>query len=136
MQSEYTVGHYLVDRLAELGLGHLFSIAGDYSIDWLNRYVSSSRIQLIEEVNELNAGYAADAYARLKGIGALCVTYSAGALCAVNAIAGAYVEKAPVVLINGTPDIKKTITFEQTGFSAHHFISGSETDLQAFEHLT
>lgn len=134
--SEYTVGQYLVDRLQQLGLEHLFSIAGDYSIDWLNNYVTPSSIEIIEEVNEVNAGYAADAYARLKGIGALCVTYSPGALCAVNAVAGAYVEKVPLVLINGTPSIKKTITFEQTGFSAHHFISGRETDLQSFEHIT
>jgi indolepyruvate decarboxylase len=136
MNKEYTVGQYLVDRLYQLGLQHLFSIAGDYSIEWVNGYVAPSKIEIIEEVNELNAGYAADGYARLKGIGALCVTYSAGALSAVNAIAGAYVEMVPVVLINGTPDIKKTLEFEQTGFSSHHFISGRETDLQAFEHIT
>ena len=136
MKKEYTVGQYLVDRLYELGLRHLFSIAGDYSIEWVNSYVEPSGIRVIEEVNELNAGYAADGYARLKGIGALCVTYSAGALCAVNPIAGAYVEKVPVVLINGTPSIKRTIAFEQTGFSSHHFISGRETDLQVFEYVT
>lgn len=136
MNEGYTVGQYLVDRLHQLGLEHLFSIAGDYSIEWLNRYVTPSSIEIIEEVNEVNAGYAADGYARLKGIGALCVTYSAGALCAANAVAGAYVEKVPLVLINGTPSIKKTLTFEQTGFSAHHFISGRETDLQSFEHIT
>jgi len=136
MSGEYTVGQYLVDRLHQLGLGHLFSIAGDYSIGWVNGYVEPSQIEIIEEVNELNAGYAADGYARLKGIGALCVTYSAGALSAVNAIAGAYVEKVPVVLINGTPSISRTLAFEQTGFSSHHFISGRETDLQSFEHLT
>jgi indolepyruvate decarboxylase len=136
MSETCTVGQYLVDRLRQLGLEHLFSIAGDYSIDWLNNYVAPSSIEIIEEVNEVNAGYAADGYARLKGIGALCVTYSAGALCAVNAVAGAYVEKVPLVLVNGTPSIKKTITFEQTGFSAHHFISGRETDLQSFEHIT
>jgi indolepyruvate decarboxylase len=136
MNEEYTVGQYLVDRLYQLGLEHLFSIAGDYSIKWLNSYVEPSKITIIEEVNELNAGYAADGYARLKGIGALCVTYSAGALCAVNAIAGAYVEKVPIVLINGAPNIKQTLTFEQTGFMAHHFISGRETDLQVFEYIT
>jgi indolepyruvate decarboxylase len=136
MNDGCTVGKYLVDRLRQLGLEHLFAIAGDYSIEWLNRYVAPSSTEIIEEVNEVNAGYAADGYARLRGIGALCVTYSAGALCAVNAVAGAYVEKVPLVLINGTPSIKKTITFEQTGFSAHHFISGRETDLQSFEHLT
>jgi len=134
--SDYTVGQYLVNRLYELGLEHLFSIAGDYSIEWLNSYVQPSKIQLIEEVNELNAGYAADGYARLKGIGALCTTYSAGSLCAVNAIAGAYVEKVPIVLINGAPNIKRTLAFEQTGFSAHHFISGRQTDAQVFEYLT
>ncbi|WP_328455324.1 thiamine pyrophosphate-binding protein [Streptomyces sp. NBC_00386] len=136
MTESCTVGQYLVDRLRQLGLEHLFAIAGDYSIEWLNRYVAPSGTKIIEEVNEVNAGYAADGYARLRGIGALCVTYSAGALCAVNAVAGAYVERVPLVLINGTPSVKKTITFEQTGFSAHHFISGRETDLQSFEHLT
>ncbi|MEU3844567.1 thiamine pyrophosphate-dependent enzyme [Streptomyces sp. NPDC028635] len=136
MNEGCTVGKYLVDRLRQLGLEHLFAIAGDYSIEWLNGYVTPGGVKIIEEVNEVNAGYAADGYARLKGIGALCVTYSAGALCAVNAAAGAYVEKVPLVLINGTPSIKKTITFEQTGFSAHHFISGRETDLQSFEHVT
>lgn len=136
MSAEYTVGQYLVDRLHELGLEHLFSIAGDYTIGWVNGYVEPSPIQVIEEVNELNAGYAADGYARLKGVGALCVTYSAGALCAVNAIAGAYVERVPVVLINGTPSRKRTVAFEQTGFSSHHFISGRQTDLQVFEYIT
>lgn len=136
MSDPYTVGQYMVDRLHQVGLGHLFSIAGDYSIRWVNGYVGPSPIAVIEEANELNAGYAADGYARINGIGALCVTYSAGALSAANAIAGAYAERVPVVLINGTPDIKKTLAFEQTGFSAHHFISGRETDMQAFEHLT
>lgn len=136
MNREYTVGHYLVDRLYQLGLEHLFSIAGDYSIEWVTNYVEPSAIQVIEEVNELNAGYAADGYARLKGIGALCVTYSAGALCAVNAVAGAYVENVPVVLINGAPSVAKTLTYEQTGFSAHHFISGRATDRQVFEYIT
>src|SRR5947209_2057418 len=133
MSKIYTVGDYLVERLEQLGLEHLFSIAGDYSIEWLTNCVQPSRIKVIQEVNELCAGYAADGYARLKGIGALCVTYSAGALSAVNAIAGAYTERVPVVLINGTPSIKRTLTYEQTGFSSHHFISGRQTNLQVFE---
>jgi indolepyruvate decarboxylase len=136
MGNDYTVGRYLVYRLEQIGLGHLFSIAGDYSIDWLNNYVTPSAIQLVQEVNELCAGYAADAYARMRGIGALCTTYSAGSFCAVNPIAGAYAEKVPVVLINGTPSVKRTLTFEQTGFSAHHFISGRQTNLQVFQYIT
>jgi indolepyruvate decarboxylase len=137
VDKKYTVGQYLIDRLAQLGVEHLFSVAGDYSIEWVNGYVEPSKtIKLIEEVNELTAGYAADGYARLKGIGALCVTYSAGALSAANPIAGAYTERVPVVLINGTPSIKRTLTYEQTGFSSHHFIGGRQSNLQAFEYIT
>ncbi|TCQ98237.1 thiamine pyrophosphate-dependent enzyme [Neorhizobium sp. JUb45] len=136
MTDTYTVGNYLVDRLHQLGLQHLFSIAGDYSIEWVDNYVEQGGIQVIQEVNELNGGYAADGYARLKGIGALCVTYSAGSLSATNAIAGAFVEKVPVVLIAGAPSIKKALTFEQTGYSAHHFITNHLTDLQVFEYIT
>ncbi|MGO7223757.1 thiamine pyrophosphate-binding protein, partial [Rhizobium ruizarguesonis] len=76
---------------------------GYYSIEWVNSYVEKSGIHVIEEVNELNAGYAADGYARLKGIGALCFTFSAGSLCTTIAFAGSYVVKVPVVLINGAP---------------------------------
>jgi len=133
--TKYTVGQYLVDRLTQLDLGHLFSIAGDYTVEWVNNYVEPSSIELIEEVNELNATFAADGYARIKGIGAVCFTYSAGALSAVNAIAGAYVEKVPVVLVNGSPNIKQRLTFEQTGFAAHHLIKG-ETDLNIYDRIT
>ena len=139
-----TVGQYLVDRLYEVGLRHLFSIPGDYTLEWVNSYVvptkgSEKEIQVISEVNELNAAYAADGYARHKGqdgIAALCVTYSAGALSAANPIAGAYVERSPVVLINGAPSLARTLTFEQTGLTAHHFISGRQTNLQVFEYIT
>src|SRR4029077_16297922 len=115
----------------DLGLRHLFAIVGDYSIEWVNRYARKT-FEVIAEVNELNAGYAADGYARQKGqkgIGALCVTYSAGALSAANPIAGAYVERVPVVLINGAPSIQKTLTFEQTGLSAHHLVRGRDMNL-------
>lgn len=135
MNIPYTVGKYLTERLAQLDLGHLFSIAGDYTIEWINDYVEPSSIEVIEEVNELNAGYAADGYARLKGIGAMCFTYSAGTLSAVNAVAGAYEEKVPVVVINGAPNIKQRLTFEQTGFRSHHMING-ETDLNIYKNIT
>jgi indolepyruvate decarboxylase len=136
MGTEFTVGGYLVERLSQLGLEHLFSIAGDYTIKWVDNYVRPSNIHVIEEVNELNAGYAADGYARLKGIGALCVTYAAGGLSAANAVAGAYAERVPLVLISGAPSIGQTLTFEQTGFSAHHFIGGRDTVLSVFEPIT
>ena len=134
-QTKYSVGQYLIDRLTQLNLGHLFSIAGDYTIQWVNNFVEPSPVEVIEEVNELNATFAADGYARLKGISAVCFTYSAGTLSAVNATAAAYVEKVPIVVINGAPNIKQRLTFEQTGFSAHHLIKG-DTDFQIYKNIT
>ncbi|MCF6441174.1 thiamine pyrophosphate-dependent enzyme [Pseudoalteromonas luteoviolacea] len=135
MDTQYTVGQYLTQRLEELGLGHLFSIAGDYTIEWINKHIEPSSIELIEEVNELNAGYAADGYARLKGIGAMCFTYSAGTLSAVNAVAASYAERIPVVVVNGAPSIQKRLTAQQTGFTYHHMIDG-ETDLNIYKNIT
>ncbi|GLT17675.1 pyruvate decarboxylase [Vibrio zhanjiangensis] len=135
MEDQYTVGKYLAHRLEELGLGHLFSIAGDYTVGWINNYIEPRNIKLIEEVNELNAGYAADGYARIKGIGAMCFTYSAGTLSAVNAVAASYAERVPVVVINGAPSIEKRLTAKQTGFIYHHMIDG-ETDLNIYKNIT
>jgi pyruvate decarboxylase len=53
--------------------------------------------------NELNAGYAADGYARIKGLRALITTFGVSELSAINAIAGAYAELVPVVHIVGMP---------------------------------
>ncbi len=135
METKYSVGQYLVDRLTQLGLSHLFSIAGDYTIQWVNNFVEPSSIEVIEEVNELNATFAADGYSRVAGLSATCFTYSAGTLSAVNAIAGAYVERVPIILINGSPNINQRLTFEQTGFTAHHLIKGN-TDLKVYENIT
>jgi TPP-dependent 2-oxoacid decarboxylase len=74
---EMTVGRYLLLRLEEAGLEHMFGVPGDYVLDFMDRVVES-RIRLVGNCNELNAGYAADAYARLKGVGAACVTYGVG----------------------------------------------------------
>ncbi|KZN68783.1 alpha-keto acid decarboxylase family protein [Pseudoalteromonas luteoviolacea] len=135
MDTQYTVGQYLTERLEQLGLRHLFSIAGDYTIEWINKHIEPSSIELVEEVNELNAGYATDGYARLNGIGAMCFTYSAGTLSAVNAVAASYAERVPVVVINGAPSIQKRLTAQQTGFTYHHMIDG-ETDLNIYKNIT
>lgn len=97
-----TVSDYLLTRLVELGLGHMFSVPGDYTLDFLDR-VLAGPITLVGNCNELNAGYAADGYARAKGIGAVCVTFGVGGLSLINAIGGAYAEHVPVVVISGAP---------------------------------
>ena len=97
-----TVGQYLIDQLQAIGVGHVFGVPGDYVLDLMDIILGSS-MELVGTCNELNAGYAADAYARLNGVGALCVTYGVGGLSAVNALAGAYAEEVPVIVISGAP---------------------------------
>lgn len=135
--STYTVGQYLADRLHELGIDHLFAIPGDYCAEWVHKYVEKSPdIQRIGSTNEINAGYAADGYARMNGIGAVCVTYSVGAFSLLNPIAGAFVERVPVVVINGAPGPEKRLQFRETGFQWHHLIDDQDTDLRIYRNVT
>ena len=112
MTESNTVASYLKTRLEELGLDRLFGVAGNYTAAFLDTILADdhSPITISGNPNELCAGYAADAYARLKGIGALYVTYSVGAFSLINTIAGSYTEQVPVVLINGAPTIKKIVS--------------------------
>lgn len=99
----YTVGDYLLDRLAELGVTEVFGVPGDYQLEFLDHVVAHPRITWVGGANELNAGYAADGYGRLRGMAALVTTFGVGELSAANAIAGSYAEHVPVVHIVGAP---------------------------------
>src|SRR6476661_562395 len=91
--TQATVATYLIGRLKQAGLRHAFGVPGDYVLSFMDRLMEEG-IELIGTCNELNAGYAADAYARIKGI---------GCICAMNAIAGAYAEQVPLVVLVGGP---------------------------------
>jgi len=100
----YTVGQYLVDRLHELGVRHLFAVPGPHCAGWLHHYVEAgSSLQRFATTNAINAGYAADGYARTNGLGAVCVPYAVGAYSLLNPVAGAFAERVPVVVVNGAP---------------------------------
>ncbi|WP_285655395.1 thiamine pyrophosphate-binding protein [Actinomycetospora sp. NBRC 106375] len=101
--SDYTVADHLVDRLAELGVDRIFGVPGDYSLAMLDHVTHHPTVRWTGCTNELNAGYAADGYGRLRGIAALCTTFGVGELSAINAIAGAYAEHVPVVHVVGAP---------------------------------
>ena len=126
-----TVGRYLIDRLAEVGLRHLFGVPGDYVLDFMDRVVASD-IALVGTCNELNAGYAADAYARLNGIGGVCVTYGVGGLSAVNAIAGAYAERVPVVFISGAPTSAQRLA----NLHMHHLATTYDMQWEVYRKVT
>ncbi len=102
-QPAYTVGDYLLDRLAELGVTEIFGVPGDYNLAFLDHIVAHPTIRWVGGANELNAGYAADGYGRLRGLSAVVTTFGVGELSAANAIAGSYAEHVPVVHIVGGP---------------------------------
>ncbi len=97
------MGDYLLDRLAELEVSEIFGVPGDYNLEFLDHIIAHPTIRWVGNANELNAGYAADGYGRLRGMAALLTTFGVGELSACNAIAGSYAEHVPVVHIVGGP---------------------------------
>lgn len=117
MSEKMTVGRYLVKRLEQLNIGHVFGVPGDFVLGFMDLLVESPSLELVGTCNELNAGYAADAYARMRGIGAVCITYNVGGLSLLNAISGAYSESVPVIVISGAPAIgsaKQSVVLHHT----------------------
>ena len=99
-----SLGRYLARRLVQIGISDVFSVPGDFNLVLLDHLLSEPSLNLVGCCNELNAGYAADGYARAKGVGACVVTFTVGGLSIVNAIAGAYSENLPVICIVGGPN--------------------------------
>ncbi|KAF5128653.1 Pyruvate decarboxylase [Metarhizium anisopliae] len=102
MSDSITLADYLFTRLRQLGVCAIHGVPGDYNLELLD-HVEPAGLKWVGNTNELNAAYAADGYSRIKGIGALITTFGVGELSAVNAVAGAYTEFAPIVHIVGTP---------------------------------
>ncbi|MCA8987203.1 MAG: alpha-keto acid decarboxylase family protein, partial [Planctomycetaceae bacterium] len=103
---EPEIGAYLIAKLQEYGIKDLFGIPGDFVLQFYGM-LEESPIRVIGTTREDCAGYAADAYARVHGMGAVCVTYCVGGLSLCNSIAGAYAEKSPVVVISGAPGMEE-----------------------------
>lgn len=99
-----TIGSYLAARLVELGVRDYFAVPGDSNLVLLDELLKNQKLRLVGCCNELNAGCAADGYARANGVAACVATYSVGGLSFVNAIAGAYAEDLSVVAISGGPN--------------------------------
>lgn len=97
---------YLIKKLEELGINDFFGLPGDYNFNILYAIENNPNTNWIGCTNELNAGYAADGYARQKGFGALVTTYGVGELSSINAIAGSFAENVPVISIVGVPSSK------------------------------
>ena len=131
MQRIPTIGSAVIDRLHQLGVRHIFGIPGDYVLS-LFQLIDASPIQHVGTTREDCAGFAADAYARINGIGAVCVTYCVGGLNTVNAIACAFAERSPVVLLTGSPGLSERV---RTPYM-HHMVRDFSTQREVFEKIT
>src|SRR5215475_2766618 len=128
------IGDFLLRRLEEAGIGHLFGVPGDFNLELLQQLDDAGRLRWIGTCSELNASYAADGYARLNGLGALTVTNAVGALSAINGIAGSYAEHVPVILITGSIPLRSI----ERGLGMHHSTGDGTWDrfLGAFAQVT
>ncbi len=110
---------------------HAFGIPGDFALPTFAA-LESSPIQAITMTHEPGAGFAADAYSRVNGLGLVCVTYCVGGLNVLNAIAGAYAEKSPVVVVSGAPGRKD----REKDPLLHHKVKTFETQRRVYDEVT
>ena len=131
MNKPITIGQYLIHRLYAHGVRHVFGIPGDYVLGFYDQ-LSKSKLAVINTCDEQGAGFAADAYARVKGLGAVCITYCVGGLKVANTTAEAFAEKSPVVVISGAPGMKE----REKNPLLHHKVREFDTQKKVFEQLT
>lgn len=127
MSQQYTIADYLFDRVAEAGASEIFGVPGDFNLTFLDNVLASDKLRWVGNTNELNAGYAADGYARERGFAAMVTTFGVGELSAINATAGSFAEYAPVLHIVGAPstalqDSKRRIHHSLGDGVFNHFI--------------
>lgn len=131
-----SVANYLLMRLEELGLDSVFQVPGDYVQEFMNALEEYPNIQPVGDIDELGAAYAADAYARLTGIGAISVQYGVGTFSALNAVAGSYVERNPVVVITASPSAADRQIAKDKGVLFHHSTGKLNADQTVFKNVT
>lgn len=107
----FTIGDYLAERLAQIGIRHHFVVPGDYNLILLDKLQSHPDLSELGCANELNCSLAAEGYARAQGVAACIVTYSVGAFSAFNGTGSAYAENLPLILVSGSPNTNDSANF-------------------------
>ena len=131
MADELTIPLHLAQRLRERGVEFGFGIVGDYALR-LFTDLEQDGFHIKVTADEQGAAFAADAYARLKGLGVVAVTYGVGGLKIANTVAGAWAEQVPLLVISGAPGLR-----ERAGdVMLHHKIKNFDSQLAVFEELT
>jgi indolepyruvate decarboxylase len=130
-----TVSEYLIRRLKEIGAEHIFAVPGDYAGPFLSLVDKTNEITRVGVTNEWVAGYAVDSYARLRGAGAMCLTYGVGTFGVLNCLAGSYVEEVPVALIVGSPSFDQRQVERHEGVLFHHSTGKLTADAQSVKNV-
>src|SRR6266496_3089918 len=125
------LGQFLFEYLYRRGVRHSFGVPGDFALPTFT-CLEESKIRSITMTHEPAAGFAADAYSRINGIGLVCVTYCVGGLNVLNAIAGAYAEKSPVVVVSVAPGRKD----REKDPLLHHKVKTFETQRRVYDEVT
>jgi indolepyruvate decarboxylase len=125
------LGQFLFEYLYRRGVRHSFGVPGDFALPTFT-WLEKSKIKSITMTHEPAAGFAADAYSRINGIGLVCVTYCVGGLNVLNAVAGAYAEKSPVVVVSGAPGRKD----REKDPLLHHKVKTFETQRRIYDEVT
>ncbi|KAL7273822.1 hypothetical protein RUND412_003299 [Rhizina undulata] len=125
-QEETTVAMYLFKRLHQLGVRGVHGVPGDFNLAALD-LLPDAGLYWVGNCNELNAAYACDGYARIKGLSALITTFGVGELSAIAGVAGAYSEHVPIVHIVGVPNTKS----QQSGLLLHHTLGNGDFNVFA-----
>jgi TPP-dependent 2-oxoacid decarboxylase len=132
MSQQNNVSSFLIKRLYDHGVRHIFGVPGDFVLGFYQQLMQSNKLKIINTCDEQGAAFAADAYARINGLGVVCVTYCVGGLKVVNATAQAFAEKSPLVVISGAPGINERIKNPLL----HHKVRDFDTQQRIFEHMT
>ncbi|KAG1167166.1 hypothetical protein G6F36_012658 [Rhizopus arrhizus] len=119
------IGQHLLNRLKEINIDVVFGVPGDFNMPLLDIIEDDPKLTWGNNANELNASYAADGYARIRGAGAVVTTFGVGELSAVNGVAGSYAEMLPVIHIVGTPSTKS----QAAGAMLHHSLGDGNFDV-------
>ena len=128
-----TLAERLLQALQRRGATEVFGIPGDFALPLFREFERSGSLPLYTLSHEPAVGFAADAAARMRGgLGVAAVTYGAGALNLVNAVAGAYAERVPLVVLSGAPAAHEAAS----GYLLHHQVKTLDSQWRVFREIT
>jgi indolepyruvate decarboxylase len=119
-----TVAQYTLSRLSQLGIDQIFGVPGDYAFSIDDAAEEVPGLSWVACANELNAAYAADGYARIRGAALLSTTYGVGELSAINGVMGSKAHRLPVFHLVGMPSER----IQKQGLITHHNLGDAVYD--------